>query len=555
MQLAMSWATIRSPAGDDQSVSFSSPVNAFTVLGVVPMSTSKVASAADYLSDGSSNEKKTGVYGLSLHRLSPAEVMAQSVAVIAPSASMAALISLAFVAAGNATWLSYAVAGIGLCLVGMNINQFARRSASPGSLYSYTTMGLGPLFGVMVGWGWLVAYLGCGIAIAGASSSFMLILLHSPTGAAWPYITFAIAILLPWYVAYRDVTLSAKLMLYLQFGSMALISVVILGVFMRAGFHVHVPQLTLQGFTLKGFFLGLVLAVFCNIGFESSTALGEEAKNPLKTIPRSVIGATVISSAFYVVSAFAIVGGFTAAGATLDGNADVLGTLANYVHMGWLAPVLIVMVLISALGCTLGSFTAGCHVLFTMARHGVVPAKIGGAHEKNETPGLSVTICAAISLFIGFFCMAFWGMGPTDILNDVSTMATYGFLVGFVLISLAAPVYLKKIGKLTPSAIVISALAMIFMVAPIVGSFYPLPDPPIRYYPYIFMGYLAVGVIWLFILWMTNAGVIQKIEADLEGIASRYGTAPKGEIIHAEVEGVAEPKAPVVEGEPGPATA
>ena len=120
-------------------------------------------------------------------------------------------------------------------------------------------------------------------------------------------------------------------------------------------------------------------------------------------------------------------------------------------------------------------------------------------------------------------------------------MATYGFLVGFVLISIAAPLYLKKIGKLTPSAVIISALAIIFMVAPIVGSFYPLPDPPIRYYPYIFMGYLAIGVIWLFVLWTLNTGVIEKIEADLEGIGARYGTAPKGEIIHAEVAGVADP--------------
>ncbi|MDP9173507.1 MAG: APC family permease [Planctomycetota bacterium] len=454
---------------------------------------------------------------------------------------MAALISLAFVAAGNATWLSYAVAGIGLCLVGMNVNQFARLSASPGSLYSYTTMGLGPMFGVMVGWGWLVAYLGCGIAIAGAAANFMLLLFHSPTGVAWPYIAFAIAIILPWYVAYRDVKLSAKLMLWLQFGSMALIMLVMIAVFMKTGLKVHIPHLTLQGFTAKGFFLGLVLAVFCNIGFESSTALGEEAKNPLKTIPRAVIGATVISSTFYVLASFAIVGGFAAAGATLDGNADVLKTLAVYVGMGWLAPILTIMVLISALGCTLGSFTAGCHVLFVMARHGVVPSAIGGAHKTNETPGVSVTLCAAVSLFIGFFCMKYWAMGPTDILNDVSTMATYGFLVGFVLISIAAPLYLKKIGKLTPSAIVISALAILFMVAPIVGSFYPLPDPPIRYYPYIFMGYLAIGVIWLFVLWTLHTGVIQKIEADLEDIGTRYGTAAKGELIHAEVEGVADP--------------
>ena len=31
--------------------------------------------------------------------------------------------------------------------------------------------------------------------------------------------------------------------------------------------------------------LGLVLALFSSVGFESATALGSEARNPLKTIP------------------------------------------------------------------------------------------------------------------------------------------------------------------------------------------------------------------------------------------------------------------------------
>jgi len=517
------------------------------------MSTSNVASASDYTSEIAESHQKTGVYGLRFRCLSPMEVMAQSVAVIAPSASMAALICLAFVAAGNATWLSYAVAGVGLALVGMNINQFARLSASPGSLYSYTTMGLGPLWGVIVGWGWLVAYLGCGIAIAGATANFMMLLLHSPTVAAWPYITFSIAILIPWYVAYRDIRLSAKMMLWLEYISMALIALLVVLVFARTGIKVHLPHLELQGFTLKGFFLGLVLAVFCNIGFESSTALGEEARNPLKTIPRAVIGATVIASIFYVFSSFAIVGGFQAAGVTLDGNADVLATLSSFAHVGWLGPIMTTMVMISALGCTLGSFNAACRIMFAMARHGVLHSSVGAAHGKNETPHISVHLCAGISLFIGIFCMKYWAMAPTDILNDVSTMATYGFLVGFVLICIAAPVYLRRLGKLTPGAIVISALGVLFMVVPIVGSFYPLPDPPIRYYPYIFMGYLAIGALWLFIQWTLHTGVINKIETDLEGIGQRYGTG-KEPIVHAEVTGVAEPKSSAGPAAAGAAT-
>jgi amino acid transporter len=475
---------------------------------------------------------KPGAYGLRARCLSQFEVLSQSVAVIAPSASMAAIIPLVFVSAGNATWLAYLLTGIGLILVGLNVNQFARRSASPGSLYSYTTMGLGSTWGVMVGWGWLVAYVGCGIALAGAAANFMLLLMGSPKDAIWPYLTYAVAILVPWYIAYRDIRLSTKLMLILEFSGMALILLMLLPVLFKIPFHVYVPQLTLQGFSFNGLFLGLVLAIFADIGFESSSTLGEEAKNPLKTIPRAVIGAVVIACTFYVISSFGMIGAFTAAHKTLDGNADTLKVMAEYAGIGWLAPLLTFMVLISALGCTLASFTAGCRVLFSMGRHGVLHSSVGEAHKTNETPHISVTVCAAISLIVGWFSMKVWGLGPVDLLNDGGTLSSYGFIVGFVLIAIAAPVYLKKHNMLTGGAVVVSALALLFLVAPIVGSFYPVPDPPVRYFPYAFALYLIVGVVWLFIRKSQSDDVVQKIEADLEDIGTRYGTSPKSLLLH-----------------------
>src|SRR3954462_1490296 len=84
--------------------------------------------------------------------LSYAEVLAQSVSVIAPSTVPAAVLGLIYARAGNATWLSFLLGMCGLLLVSLNINQFARRSASPASLYSYIAQGLAPTTGVLGGW-------------------------------------------------------------------------------------------------------------------------------------------------------------------------------------------------------------------------------------------------------------------------------------------------------------------------------------------------------------------------------------------------------------------
>src|ERR1035438_7626370 len=89
--------------------------------------------------------------GLRAACLSFPETLAQSIASIAPSATPALVIPLVFANAGNGTWLAYLFATASIALVAASLNHFARRSASPGSLYSYISSGLGPGTGQIAG--------------------------------------------------------------------------------------------------------------------------------------------------------------------------------------------------------------------------------------------------------------------------------------------------------------------------------------------------------------------------------------------------------------------
>src|SRR5258706_378013 len=51
-------------------------------------------------------------------------------------------------------------------------------------------------------------------------------------------------------------------------------------------------------YTVKG--LGVVVAVFSLVGFECATAFGEEARNPLRTIPRAVIASLLLTGSFFI---------------------------------------------------------------------------------------------------------------------------------------------------------------------------------------------------------------------------------------------------------------
>jgi amino acid transporter len=100
-------------------------------------------------------------YGLRSKALKPFEVLGQSVANVAPTATPTVVIPLVFAVAAAGTGAAYLFALAAVLLVAANINQFASRSASPGALYTYAATGLGPAAGIVVGVALFIAYVSC----------------------------------------------------------------------------------------------------------------------------------------------------------------------------------------------------------------------------------------------------------------------------------------------------------------------------------------------------------------------------------------------------------
>src|SRR6266849_3348973 len=117
-------------------------------------------------------------------------------------------------------------------------------------------------------------------------------------------------------------------MLWIEAVSMSLVLIVVVLVLVRHGLHLDWQQFQLRGMTGSGLRLGLVLALFSFVGFESATPLGSEARNPLKTIPRAVIQSAVLAGVFFTVCAYAEVLGFHAVGQDLGNSPPPMRVLA-----------------------------------------------------------------------------------------------------------------------------------------------------------------------------------------------------------------------------------
>ncbi len=438
---------------------------------------------------------QTADYGLRGEILSPMETLAQSVSTIAPTSTPAATIPLVAALAGNGTWLAYLLATAAILLVAWCISRFARYSASPGSLYTYASMILPPWLGAVAAWSLLLAYVATGSSVIGGFYHFANFLAmdfarHSVSTVALALIVTGVSM----WIAWRDVKISARLMLWIEAASLVIILAVVVAVLIQHGLHLDLDQLHLRKMTGSGLRLGLVLALFSFVGFESATTLGAEARNPLKTIPRAVIQSAVIAGAFFILSAYAEVLGFHVAGQDLGASQAPMHVLADAAGIHIFGILIAVGAAVSLVAGTLGCITAAARVLLLMSHHGLAHGAFRATHEKNETPTLAV-LATGIAAVLPVAILAHLGSSGLDVYGWMGSLATYGFIVTYALVCIALPRYLRNHGVYRPGAEIVPWLAFIAMLAALAGNLYPVPEGPYGKLPYIYLAYLTSGLV------------------------------------------------------------
>lgn len=486
---------------------------------------------------GSTAETQTSAEGrATLHRncLPYPEVLSQSVAVIAPSTVPAAIVGLIFATAGNGTWLSFLLGMFGMMLIGACVNQFARRSASPGSLYTYIVQGLGPTPGILGGWALMFGYTLTGMSTLCGFAIFADLLLRQWTGLSLGALEwFVVGAGLTGYIASRNVRMSAKTMLYLE--GVALLAVMTLAILIwgQKGFALDPQQLRLEGASVSGVLLGVVLVVFGFSGFESSTSLGDEAKDPLRSIPRSVTQSVVVSGLFFIFTAYIVVFGFSGQGAGLGATETPLNDLAQAYGFAWLGGLINVGILLSFFACTLAAINSTARILYSMANHGLIFGALGEAHQRNRTPHVAVFLAALLTVAFPVGAHLF-GVSSFEAQGHFGALASFGFIVVYILIAVAAPLFLRRIGQLTRGAVFCSIGGLLFMAFPIlgvVGDLFPLSGNVNAFLLAVFVAYMAIGFGWLRLERARRPGMIGQMTEAIEDIRLRFKGAagePRG---------------------------
>ena len=438
-------------------------------------------------------------YGLHAGVLGPLETLAQSVSAMAPSTSPSLTIPLVFALAGNATWFVYLLATGATLLVGFCVSRFAKLSASPGSLYTYAADTLPAAFGVIAAWGLLMAYIATGASVAGGALYYAGVLSQQFFHWTPPaLLTLAIVCGAAGLIAYRDVKLSAELMLWIEVISVSLILIVLVMLIFRFGFQFDMEQFKLKGVTVSALGPALVLSMFSFVGFESATTLGGEAREPLKTIPRAVMQCAILAGVFFMLCSYSEVLGFRGQSTQLSDSTSPLHLLANKAGISALGIAIDFGAAVSMFACVLACTTAAARVLMKMAHGKLLPTALERTSSRHGTPGTAIALSAGLML-APTAALALRGVQGSDMYDWLGSLSVFGFLTAYALVAVALPFARRALGQHSHWVAAVSVVTVVVMILICLFDLRSATDATHARIPWIYLGYIAAGLAWYFL--------------------------------------------------------
>lgn len=360
-------------------------------------------------------------------------------AAVAPLTGIVVVASLA-VALGNGGGApaSFFIVAIILLLFAVGYAQMSKQLANAGGFYAFVVKGLGRTGGLIAG---LIATLGYNFFVAGTigtSGFFMQTIIAQLTGFElhW-YVWGLLSIAVCFVMARAGVDFSSKVL-----GVSLLLETLMLVVFDVSVFAQR--GLDLSAFSPAAVFsgslpIGLLLAATGYLGFEATALFSEEARNPLKTIPRATYTAIVAIGLILGITTWAVV---TATGAdraqavavTHLPDGDLVFALAGRYLGPTMTTIMEVLLLVSLFAAMLAFHNSATRYLYSLGRARVLPHALART-RKTGAPALAGLVQAVFAAVVaGLFALA--GLNPIESL--VPAMLGFGTLAVLILQALAA---------------------------------------------------------------------------------------------------------------------
>lgn len=187
-------------------------------------------------------------------------------------------------------------------------------------------------------------------------------------------------------------------------------------------------------------------------------------------------------------------------GDKLGSSASPLDDIADIIGMpGWFTPILNLGITASFFAVVVAPLNVIGRIMYVMGKEGVAPRALGFTHPLHLTPHRALLVFAPLVIAVPVVLYLF-GVDPFDVLVWVDTFGTFGYMVAYVAVAIAAPIFLRSIGVTSWLVWVCTVLAVGGMVYVFYANVYPVPVFPLNIIPFIFLAIVAIAIGWY--LWL-----------------------------------------------------
>ncbi|MBC2668433.1 APC family permease [Novosphingobium piscinae] len=319
--------------------------------------------------------------------------------------------------------LAYVVTSLAMLFTAASYARLVRRVPVAGSAFSYAGAAFGRRVGFITGWTLLLDYV--------LLPAINYLILGIYLGARFPAVAPAV-----WSLAAIGLVTALNVVGvdFVRRASVGLVvfQLIFAAVFVVAAFAHPGAVLTAGAFVAEpaiwpGVFAGAAVLCLSFLGFDAVSTLSEEARDPVRTVPRAIMLTTVIGGAIFIALAYA--------GASLlpDWRMIRASDSAGLELMQPLGPVMSAFFLAAYVsGCLASALVAQAsvaRVLFVMGRERVLPTSLFGVlSPRFQTPVRATLVVALLSVAALFVT-----------LDTLASLISFGALFAFSLVNLAVP--------------------------------------------------------------------------------------------------------------------
>jgi amino acid transporter len=454
----------------------------------------------------------------------------QSIATLAPASGTIAALPLAASYAGGSTALAILVALV-LCLfVSVVLGEMSKRLPLAGGMQAYTTAGIGPRSGLVVGWSMILAYTSIPMFLIGYLGIVARDEIRNvdPGFPGWTWAPIALLTCLAvWFILERGIALSARTGIILGSIEIAVIVVLSLTLIVKAGSANSLKPFTLHNGNPGGLSSLITAVIYCMlafIGFEASAPIAEEAKNARRNVPLSMRTGLLVGGVVYILAYYAATV-YLGAGRMLSFSGIDGGNPWTYLAgaaWGGVTIVIFLALLNSFVANSNSGANAVTRMIFSMARGGQLPRQLAHVNRAGAPVGAIRLVMGATTVTVLVLGAAMSG-GPLAVFALFATELTVLVLLCYMVVAVACTAYFLRVQRaefnfvlhlLCPLVVVAAFIPV--LIASLGIKFAGLNIAPVT-------GVAKAGV-WFALVWLA-LGVVYAVFAGRQRVAGQVPEA------------------------------